>query len=239
MSAVAWVAGGAGAIGGAIARGLAADGFAIGIIDRDADGAKRAVATLEADHGVADAAPCDLTSIEGIRSAAAELTARLGEPHVLVHAAGIYPRAAVAEMDADEWTAVLATNLTSAFVLSQAVLPSMLRRADGRIVYVTSSLGTSGSERGAHYAASKAGLDALMRSLSSEVAHHGIGVNCVAPGLTESPMMRRANSDAYVESVTAGLPGGRLGQPEDVVPLVRFLVGPGAHHVTGQVYALR
>lgn len=236
---VALVAGGGGAIGGAIARGLATDGLAVGVVDRDPDGAKRTVETIEVSGGVADAAPCDLSRGDELRQAVAELTRRLGPPEVLVHAAGIYPRSAVVDMDEGEWDHVLAVNLTSAFRLCRTVLPSMLERGSGRIVLVTSSLGTTGSPRGAHYAVSKAGLDALVRSLSAEVADQGVTANAVAPGLTESPMMRGANAEEYVRSLVARMPGGRLGQPEDVVPLVRFLVGPGAHHITGQIYALR
>lgn len=239
VARVALVAGGGGAIGGAIARGLADDGLAVGIVDRDAEGAKRTVEAIETGGGRADAAPCDLSHSDELRVAVGELVDRLGPAAVFVHAAGIYPRAAVVEMSDDEWQTVLAVNLTSAFLLTRAVLPSMLARGDGRVVFVTSSLGTTGSARGAHYAVSKAGLDALMRSVATEVGDRGVTANCVAPGLTESPMMRGANSDEYVRSLTARMPMGRLGQPEDVVPLVRFLVGPGARHITGQVYALR
>jgi NAD(P)-dependent dehydrogenase (short-subunit alcohol dehydrogenase family) len=142
-------------------------------------------------------------------------------------------------MELEEWRKVLDTNLLSAFLICREVIPLMAAEGGGRVVAITSGLGSTGVARGAHYAASKAGLDALMRSLAEEVVEQGINVNCIAPGITDTPMMRRANRPEDVTAITERLPRRRLGAPQDMVPLVLFLVGVGAEHITGQVYSLR
>ncbi|MGH9102760.1 MAG: SDR family NAD(P)-dependent oxidoreductase [Acidimicrobiales bacterium] len=236
---VAFVAGGAGAIGGAIARGLASAGMAVGIADLDGDAARRAAKEIEAGGARSAAVGADLSSSRGVSEAVGELARSIGPPRVVVHAMGIYPRSGVLEMAEEEWTRVLATNLYSAFFLCREVLPLMIQGGGGSMVLITSELGGRGVAKGAHYAASKAGLDALVRSVAAEVAGDGVSVNCIAPGLTDTPMMRGANSPQYIESVAQRLPGGRIGRPEDVVPLALFLAGPGARDITGQVYKLR
>ncbi len=142
-------------------------------------------------------------------------------------------------MAESEWDLVLSTNLKGLFLTSKAVLPGMIARKRGRIISITSGLGTTGVPRGSHYAASKGGINAFTRSLAKEVAECGINVNTIAPGLTDTPMMRGANTPEYIASVTKTMPGGKLGQPEDVVGLALFLVGEGAIHITGQVITLR
>lgn len=233
------VAGGAGAIGAAIARGLGALGSEVAVIDRDGERAE-AVAVQIAERGPkAIGVAADVRESGSVKRAVDACRVALGEPAILVHAVGIFPRSTVVDTIEDEWDRVLDTNLKSAFLLSNAVLPAMLAAGRGRILFITSELGTTGAPRGAHYAASKAGLDALARSMAAEVADRGVTVNTLAPGLTESPMMRGANGQEYVDSVAARYPGGRLGQPEDVVALATFLLGERAAHITGQVYRLR
>ena len=236
---VALVTGAGSGIGRAIALALATVGVAVGIADKDAarvasvtEAAQREGVQL---HGfVADVARAD-----DIRRVVSEVSERLGKIDILVNSAGIFPRSSVLEMSEEEWDRTSDTNLKSCFLASQAVLPAMIARKWGRIISITSGLGVTGVARGAHYAASKGGIDALTRSLAKEVMNDGINVNAIAPGLTDTPMMRGANTPEYIASVTRTMPGGKLGQPEDVVGLALFLVSEGARHITGQVIGLR
>ncbi|MEK7834965.1 MAG: SDR family oxidoreductase, partial [Pseudomonadota bacterium] len=125
------------------------------------------------------------------------------------------------------------------YLASHAVLPAMIERRHGRIISITSGLAMTGSPRGAHYTASKGAIDSFTRSLAKEVADNGINVNAIGPGLTDTPMMRGGNSAEYIAALTKTMPGGRLGQPEDVVGLVLFLLSEGARDITGQVISVR
>jgi NAD(P)-dependent dehydrogenase (short-subunit alcohol dehydrogenase family) len=180
-----------------------------------------------------------VTESAAVERAAREVSERLGPIDILVNCAGIFPRSPVAEMAETEWDRVLGTNVKGVFLASRAVLPSMIVRKHGRIVSITSSLATVGSPRGSHYTASKGAIDAFTRSLAKEVAADGINVNAIAPGLTDTPMMRGANSPEYIAAVAKTMPGGRLGEPQDVVGLVLFLLSEGAKDITGQVIVFR
>lgn len=231
--------GGGSGIGRSIALGLGRVGVAVAVVDVAMRSAEATADLIRAGGGTAEPYEADVTSAEAVEHVVGNVRVAWGRPTVLVNSAGIFPRSRVVDMSEEEWDTVLATNLKGAFLMSRAVVPGMVREGFGRIISITSSLGSAGSPAGAHYAASKAGLDALMRSLAAEVAADGINVNNVAPGLTDTPMMRRANSGEYIENVTNASPRGRLGQPDDVVELVLFLCGDGATHITGQVYHLR
>lgn len=236
---VALVTGAASGIGRAIALGLAGIGVDVGIADRDAEGVAGARAAIETSGKRAHGVVADVAQPADIQRSVREVSERLGPIDILVNCAGIFPRSPVAGMAKAEWDRVLATNLDGVFLASQAVLPAMIARKHGRIVSITSGLAMTGSPRGAHYAASKGAIDSFTRSLAREVAGDGINVNAIAPGLTETPMMRGANSPAYIASVTQAMPFGRLGQPEDVVGLVLFLISEGARDITGQVIPMR
>lgn len=231
------VAGGGGGFGGEIAADLAGLGVSLGLVDLDEDAVRRSAARCrEAGVRVAEHVG-DVSDPAFVRQVVKQVDAELGTPTVLVHAVGIYPRSPVSAMTNAEWDTVFRVNLSSAFYFFRAVAPIMEEAGDGRIVAITSGLGNTGSPRGSHYAVSKAGLDALTKSFAAEVADTGIRVNNVAPGLTNTSMMRGANSPDYIASLVAR--SGRLGEPEDIVPLVRFLLGDGAEHITGQVFRFR
>ncbi len=236
---VALVTGGGSGIGRAIALGLAGAGIDVGMADKDPARVAKVTAGIENRGTRACGRVADVGQYADVQRLVAEVNEHLGSIDILVNCAGIFPRSSVAEMAEAEWDLVLSTNLKSVFLTSQAVLPGMIARKWGRIISITSGLGTTGVPRGSHYASSKGGINAFTRSLAKEVADYGINVNAIAPGLTDTPMMRGANSPEYIASVAKAMPGGRLGQPEDVVGLVLFLVGEGAVHMTGQVIALR
>lgn len=239
LGQVALVTGGGSGIGRAIALALGANGVAVGIADRDAERVVEAAEAAQRYGSRVHGSVADVTRADDIRRVVSEVSERLGEIDILVNCAGIFPRSSVLEMPEEEWDRTTGTNLKSCFLASQAVLPAMIARRWGRIISITSGLGTTGVARGSHYAASKGGINALTRSLAKEVMDDGINVNAIAPGLTDTPMMRGANTPEYIASVTRTMPGGKLGQPEDVVGLALFLVSEGSRHITGQVIGLR
>ena len=236
---VALVTGGGSGIGRAIALGLAGIGIHVGVADRDPDGLASAAAAIESCGSRAHGLVADVAQFADVQRMADEVSERLGPIDILVNCAGIFPRSSVVEMPEAEWDRVLATNVKGLFLTSHAVLPAMIARKHGRIISITSGLAMTGAPRGAHYAASKGAINSFTRSLAKEVADNGINVNTIGPGLTDTPMMRGANSAEYIAAVTKTMPGGRLGRPEDVVGLVLFLVSEGARDITGQVISFR
>jgi 2-hydroxycyclohexanecarboxyl-CoA dehydrogenase len=235
---VALVSGGGSGIGRAIALGLGAAGVATGVVDLSRDGARATVAAIQGRGGRAHAAVGDVGVASEVAQMVTEIGETLGPIDILVNCAGIFPRVPVAEMDERDWDRTLATNLKSVFLLSRETVGGMVARGFGRIISITSDLGSVGSPGGAAYAASKAGINAFTRSLAKEVSMAGVTVNCVAPGLTDTPMMRGANTPDYIEAVSAQLPGG-LGRPEDVVGLALFLASDAAKYVSGQIFSMR
>ena len=236
---VALVTGGGSGIGRAIALGLAGIGIHVGVADRDPDGLASAAAAIESCGSRAHGLVADVAQFADVQRMADEVSERLGPIDILVNCAGIFPRSSVVEMPEAEWDRVLATNVKGLFLTSHAVLPAMIARKHGRIISITSGLAMTGAPRGAHYAASKGAINSFTRSLAKEVADNGINVNTIGPGLTDTPMMRGANSAEYIAAVTKTMPGGRLGRPEAVVGLVLFLESEGARDITGQVISFR
>lgn len=236
---VAFVTGGGSGIGAAVCCALANAGLSVAIIDRNAEAASSTLSQLAGGEEHSCSLIADVSRSADVSRVVAEARARIGEPDYLVNCAGIYPRSAVAEMDEAEWDRVLDTNLKSVFLMSREVVPVMAARGGGRILSITSALGDTGAARGAHYAASKAGISAFSRSLAQEVAAQRIAVNCVAPGLTDTPMMRGANEPDYIQQVARRQFGGHLVQPAEVARAVLFLLSEDAVLISGQVITLR
>ena len=233
---IALVTGASRGIGRAIATRLAAQGAHVVAAARG-DNARAVADEITGAGGRADAIALDVTTAGEPEKAVAGVVERHGRIDVLVNNAGIARDQLMLRMKRDDWDAVIATNLTAAFALTQAALKPMLRQRGGRIVCISSVVGQSGNPGQANYAASKAGLIGFAKAVALEVASRGITVNVVAPGLIETDMTRAMTGDAR-EEWTSKIPLRRLGTPDDIAAAVCFLASDEASYITGQVLAV-
>jgi 3-oxoacyl-[acyl-carrier protein] reductase len=233
---IAVVTGGSRGIGRAIAEALGAAGALVIVAARSEQAAEVAGAITER-GGRAEAARVDVADAASIQGLVESVVGRHGRVDVLVNNAGITRDQLLVRMKREDWDTVIATNLTSAFIASQAVLRSMMKQRWGRIVNVSSVVGQMGNPGQANYAASKAGLIGLTKALAREVGSRGITVNVVAPGFVETDMTRELLAQSR-ESWTTQVPLGRLGTPADVAGAVCFLASDAAGYITGHVLAV-
>ncbi len=231
---VALVTGASRGIGEAIARRLAAEGATVVAAARTADALERIVGEIGAAGGKASPLTLELSDAASIEEAAKAVLAAHGQVDILVNNAGVTEDNLLLRMSREAWDRVLTTNLTGVFLLTQAVVRSMLKRRFGRIVNVTSVVGLMGNAGQANYAASKAGLVGLTKSVARELASRNITCNAVAPGFIATSMTERM-TDAARDALTGQIPLGRLGTPEDVAAAVAFLASEEAAYVTGTV----
>jgi 3-oxoacyl-[acyl-carrier protein] reductase len=228
---VALVTGASRGIGRAIALGLASRGFrVVGTATTEAGAA--AIGEALAAHGGCRGMVLDVTDGDAVGAAIDAVVRDSGALHVLVNNAGITRDTLSMRMKDDDWNAVLATNLTAVFRASRAALRPMMKQRYGRIVNITSVVGASGNPGQANYAAAKAGVAGMTRSLAREVGSRGITVNCVAPGFIETDMTR-ALGEAQSAALLSQIPLGRLGQPVEIAHAVAFLASPEASYITG------
>jgi 3-oxoacyl-[acyl-carrier protein] reductase len=224
------VTGASGGIGGAIARALHAQGAVVTLSGTRED-ALRQVASDLGDR--AYVAVADLSSAEGADALIGTAEKAMGGVDILVNNAGLTRDTLAMRMKDDDWRLVLEVNLTSAFRLSRACLRGMMKQRWGRIISITSVVGTTGNAGQANYAASKAGLVGMSKSLAAEVASRGITVNCLAPGFIATAMTDVLSDDVKGKILT-NVPAGRLGDSRDIAGGVVYLASDEAAYVTGQ-----
>jgi 2-hydroxycyclohexanecarboxyl-CoA dehydrogenase len=236
---VAVVTGAASGMGLAIARRLAADGHRVALLDLRAEGALRAADELRQAGARAIAAEVDVTDRGAIDAALGKVRAELGPVAMMVTAAGVDAFERFDQITLQSWERVVGVNLTGTFHSIQAAVPDMLEARWGRIVTISSSSAQSGSPHMAHYVAAKAGVIGLTRALALELARQGITVNCIPPGMIDTPMLRRAEADGDIASLdklaARMIPVGRTGTPDEVAATCGFLCSEDAAFVTGQV----
>ena len=226
----ALVTGASGAIGGAIARSLHGQGAAVAL-----SGTREpALADLARALGArAHVVPADLADAAAAADLLARASAAMGGLDILVNNAGVTRDTLALRMKDEDWQHVLDVNLTSAFRLSRAALKAMMRQRWGRIISIASIVGLTGNAGQANYAASKAGLIAMTKSVAQEVASRGITANCVAPGFIETPMTEALGEDQRA-ALAGAIPAGRFGAAEDVAACVAFLASDEAAYITGE-----
>jgi 3-oxoacyl-[acyl-carrier protein] reductase len=226
----ALVTGASGGIGGAIARALHGAGATVAL-----SGTR--TAPLESLAGALGARthvlPCDLSDAAAVEALPKQAAEAMGAVDILVNNAGITRDQLFMRMSDADWDAVIAVNLTSVMRMSRGVLRGMMKARWGRIVNVSSIVGVTGNPGQANYVASKAGVIGMSKSLAQEVASRGITVNCVAPGFIATAMTDALN-DEQKARISAQIPAGRMGAPEEIAAAALYLASPEAAYVTGQ-----
>jgi len=225
----ALVTGATGGLGGQIARALHAQGATVGISGTRAEALEALAKELgERVHIL----PCNLGDKDAVEALVPAAEAAMGQVDILVNNAGITRDGLFMRMKDEDWEQVINVNLTSAFRLSRACMRGMMKRRFGRVISITSVVGVTGNPGQGNYAASKAGMIGMSKSLAAEVASRGITVNCVAPGFIESPMTDALN-EKQKESILATIPAGRLGAGNDIASACVYLASREAAYVTG------
>lgn len=226
----ALVTGASGGIGGAIASALHAQGAEVCLSGTRRDALDALAATL---GGSVHVLTCNLQDVEETEALVPQAEAVMGQLDILVNNAGLTRDMLSMRLSDDQWQKVIDVNLTAAFRLSRAALKEMMRRRWGRVVNITSIVGVTGNPGQANYAASKAGLIGMTKSMAAEVATRGITVNCVAPGFVKTPMTDALNEKQHA-ALLERIPAGRLGTPGDVAAATVYLASEEAAYMSGQ-----
>jgi 3-oxoacyl-[acyl-carrier protein] reductase len=229
---IALVTGASQGIGRAIALGLARDGCHVALAARTESKLAEVKAEIEAAGGTAGTFPLDLTQEDSIKAGAKAALARFGAIHVLVNNAGVTRDTLALRMKAADFTDVLHANLTGTFLLTQALLAPMMKARWGRIINITSVVGETGAAGQANYAASKAGLIGLTKSLAREFASRAITVNAIAPGFIQTAMTD-VLTDEQKTGILAQIPLARYGEVNDIAAAASFLASDAAGYITG------
>jgi 3-oxoacyl-[acyl-carrier protein] reductase len=234
---VAVVTGAGRGIGRAFALALAVEGCRVAVADVDMAGAEATANEIASGGGTAAGLQVDVTQHDSVATLMLSVVDRWTGLDILVNDAGVFPRATVLDMDEAMWDRVIDVNLKGTFLCSQAAARMLIAQGrGGRIVNMVSRAAYTAYPRGAHYAASKAGIVGFTRSLASELGSYRITVNAIAPGTVNTAMPRAAGvTDEQLFASGQAFPLGRIAEPEDMVPALLFLCGSGGEYITGQV----
>ena len=226
----ALVTGASGGIGSAIAKTLVAQGARVALSGTREEALKAVAAEIGGDAVIL---PCNLGDPQAVDGLIPRAVEALGKIDILVNNAGVTRDNLVMRMKDEEWDQVISVNLEAAFRLIRAATKPMMKARFGRVITITSIVGTTGNPGQANYAASKAGLVGMSKALAQELASRNITVNCVAPGFISSAMTE-VLPDAQKEALLTKIPAGKLGEGSDIAAAVVYLASPEASYVTGQ-----
>ena len=237
------VTGGGGGIGGATAKRFAASGAKTAVFDVNLDAAQTVADAIAAEGGTAQAFVCDITERAGVDQSVAAVREAFGPVDVLVNNAGWDVFRPFVDTDAELWEKLISVNLVGALHMHQVVLPDMIERRQGRIVNIASDAARVGSSGEAVYAACKGGLVAFSKTLAREHSRHGVTVNVVCPGPTDTALFEgykqgAGNPEKLVQAFERSIPLGRIGQPDDLPGAILFFASDDAAYITGQVLSV-
>ena len=235
MDRLCIITGGANGIGAAIVRRLHDDGYHILVCDVDRENGERLAEDLSRDNHAVYFVPCDIKSDADV-SRMTQVAAGLGiQLYAVINNAGIFPRREFLEVPLQEWSDVIATNLTGPFVITQRLAPLMIHNGNGVIVNIGSGQSFRGDALGVHYTSTKHAIRGLTKSLALALGPKGIRVNAIAPGPTLTSQALQVRSREELVNRGRQLPLGRIGQPSDIAGVVSFLLGDDARYLTGQI----
>jgi 3-oxoacyl-[acyl-carrier protein] reductase len=231
---VAVVTGAGRGLGRAIALRFAAEGADVVCLSRSSENAESAAEAVRESGRQAWAIPADVGDSDSVNQAVKQILSEVGKVDILVNNAGVTRDGLLMRMSEQDWDLVLDTNLKGAFLLTKAFTRPMMKQRKGRIINISSVIGLIGNAGQVNYAASKAGLIGMTKSVARELASRNITTNVIAPGFIRSDMTSKLKEEQK-EAILAGIPLGEMGEPEDIAQAALFLAGPGARYITGQV----
>lgn len=231
---VAIITGAGQGIGKALALGMSREEAWVVLAEINEENGLHLQEEIEKSGGKARAVVTDVSREDSVNGMADRCLSEFGRIDILVNNAGVFPTSSVENMPEEKWDHVIGTNLVGAFLCSRAAVPAMLSQKSGRIISITSGRAFQGARNGAHYAASKAGIVGFTKALALELAPHGITVNAICPGVTDTAQPRGHSTEEELYARGRQIPLGRIGQPQDLVGPAVFLATERARYITGQ-----